>query len=88
MDNTIIAVYCMSWSLVIPIALFNKYMFSVMTEQPFVMLEIYWLDLGVFIFYCFLLDKHIYFATTENSGQGLGTADYLMYAENFNKDIL
>ena len=81
------ALLTQTWCLTIPVYLINRIAFSKLTEQPFIMLEIYWIDLLTFTTYCIVLSYHFKNKSDDNSAWGLEDPEpELKYVYSFGKD--
>ena len=66
-----IAVYVLTWVLTVPFSVFNKYMYTRLTSQPFVWLQTYTFDLAMFVLYAIAFRLHLSMMDKQNIGMGL-----------------
>ena len=65
------AINLMLMIFIIPIAFINKIAFAWLTQRPFIMLPIYWVDLAIVAVFSYLYYNHILWLNTENDALGL-----------------
>lgn len=67
----ILAIYSQLWLLFVPINMFNRYVYSRLTKQPFVWLDTYYFDLINLALFLLVLEIHFQMENQTNEGFGV-----------------